>query len=218
MQLGELRSIMGVYYNMNSLMKFVEIYSPECPLAKLAKEMPNKEMDISKLDRPLSVKKVNDSNEQKKECSLTEEEKSYIQRETGWSYEIINNIESREQYEIYKEANLHESEVNGRKCLIKDIDFDYVDEKTGLTNKERMEKGLSPIDSKTGEKIELHHMGQSFDSPFAELSENSEHGGKNHSKLHDNNISSWRRDPELKNQYQNHDKPNHWKNRANEGE
>lgn len=149
---------------------------------------------------------------------LSEEEKNKIKEEQGWSEEIINCIESWEQYEIYRDSNLHEAEVNGRKCLIKDIDFDYIDEKTGLTNKERMEKGLSPIDSKTGEKIELHHMGQSFDSSFAELTENSEHGGKNHAKLHKNNIASWRRDPELKNRYQNHDKPNHWKNRVNEGE
>lgn len=193
-------------------------------IAKTISEVVKSSFHIPKFAENIKPKYIKDSKEADQKLSinesisLNEEQKNQIKEETGWPDGIVDYIKSWEQYEVYKEANLHESEVNGRTCLIKDIDFDYIDEKTGLTNKERMEKGLSPIDSKTGEKIELHHMGQSFDSPFAELTENSEHGGKNHSKLHDNNISSWRRDPELKNQYQNRDKPNHWKNRANKGE
>ena len=145
--------------------------------------------------------------------SLTEEEKARIKEETGWSDEIIDAIESMDQYEIYKNAGLHEAEVNGRKCLLKDIDLDYVDPKTGMTNRELMEKGRSPIDAKTGEKIELHHMGQDFDGPFAELAENSEHGDGNHSTLHTKSEGSWRNDPEQKNQYQT-EKRQHWKTRA----
>ena len=56
-----------------------------------------------------------------------------------------------EQYEIYKNAGLYEAEINGRKCLIKDIDMDYVDPKTGMTNRERLAhrpRSLSPIDKK----------------------------------------------------------------------
>ncbi|MBE5882782.1 MAG: hypothetical protein E7289_10835 [Lachnospiraceae bacterium] len=147
---------------------------------------------------------------------LTDEEKEKIKEETGWSDEIIDHIENMEQYEIYKNAGLHEAEIDGRKCLVKDIDMDYVDPKTGMTNRELMAKGRSPIDSKTGEKIELHHMGQDPDSPFVELCENSEHGDGNHSVLHPKNEDSWRNNPELKNQYNNVDKPNHWKERAKE--
>ena len=99
---------------------------------------------------------------------IGEEKERYIE-DSGWSQDIVEKIDGDEQYDIYKNAELHEEEVNGRKCLVKDIDYDYVDEKTGMTNKELMEKGRSPIDSKTGEKIELHHMGQDYDSPFAEL-------------------------------------------------
>ena len=76
-----------------------------------------------------------------------------------------------------------------------------------------MAEGKSPIDSKTGEKIELHHMGQNFDGPFAELCENSEHGDGNHKTLHTSNEGSWRNDPEQKNQYQR-EKAQHWKTRA----
>lgn len=147
---------------------------------------------------------------------LTEDEKSKIIEETGWSSEIVDCIESMEQYEIYKNAGLHETEIDGRKCLVKDIDMDYVDPKTGLTNRELMEKGRAPIDAKTGEPIELHHMGQDFNSPFAELCANSEHGDGKDAILHDKKIESWRQDPEKKNQYNNVQRPNHWKARARE--
>lgn len=155
---------------------------------------------------------------------LTEEEKARIKEETGWSNEIIDHIKSMEQYEIYKNAGLHEGEVNRRKCLLKDIDLDYIDPKTisdkhpeGMTNRELMQKGRSPYDSKTGEKIELHHMGQDFDSPFAELAENSEHGDGNDTILHDKSTESWRQDPEKNKQYSNVQRPDHWKARAQEG-
>ena len=144
---------------------------------------------------------------------LSEADKSLIKEETGWSDEIIDNIKDMDQYDIYKKANLHEEEVDGRPCLCKDIDLDYVDDKTGLTNRELMEKGYSPYDAKTGDKIELHHMGQNYDSPFAELTEK-EHGDGNHGVLHNNKIESWRRDEVLDKQYKNVDKPQHWENRA----
>ncbi|MCC8096979.1 MAG: HNH/ENDO VII family nuclease, partial [Eubacterium sp.] len=122
-----------------------------------------------------------DNNENAEKGNLTSEQKSLIKDETGWSDNIVDHIDTEKQYDdVYKNADLHEGEINGRDCLLKDIDLDYVDEKTGLTNRERMQKGRSPYDSKTGEKIELHHMGQDFDSPFAELTENSEHGDGNH--------------------------------------
>lgn len=157
---------------------------------------------------------LNEMTEVNEKVGLTNEEKVLIKNETGWSDEIIDHIESMEQYEIYKKAGLHEAEIDGRKCLVKDIDLDYVDSKTGMTNRELMEKGRTPIDSKTGEKIELHHMGQDYDGPFVELCENSEHGDGNHSVLHTKMEDSWRSNPEMENHYNNVDRPNHWKERA----
>ena len=157
-----------------------------------------------------------DANESINIKELTDEEKRKIKKETGWSDEIINRINSMEQYEIYKNAGLVEADINGRKVLIKkDIDLDYKDPKTGETNRERMEKGRSPIDSKTGEKIELHHMGQEFDSPFAELLENSEHGDGNHKTLHPKDKDSFRNDKEKEIEY-NKQKAEHWKTRLNQ--
>lgn len=148
---------------------------------------------------------------------LTSEQKEQIKNETHWSGEVVDNIRSMDEYEkVYKPADLYEQKVDGRTCLVKNIDMDYVSPKTGLTNREAMEKGASPIDSKTGEKLELHHMGQNYDAPLAELCENSEHGDGNDKILHDKNTESWRNDTQLKNQYQNVDRPNHWKERAEE--
>lgn len=143
-------------------------------------------------------------------------EREQMHKETGWSYSVIDAIDTPEQYQVYKDADLHEAIVNGRICLVKTIDFDYVDPKTGKTNRELMAMGRAPIDSKTGEKIELHHIGQKFDAPFAELAENSEHGDGKDAILHDKTAESWRRDPEKNKQYSNVERPNHWKERAKE--
>lgn len=157
------------------------------------------------------------SDVQKKEVpSISCAERDRIKAETGWSDDIVDCIQSMEQYEIYKNADLHEGEVNGRKCLLKNIDMDYRDVKTGKTNQELMADGKQPVDSKTGEKIELHHMGQEYTSPFAELAENSEHGDGKHTILHVKTGESWRQDPQLKNHYNNVQRPNHWKTRAEE--
>lgn len=208
-------------------------------VAEAAKEMAEKAKEIHKGTGPIvmqpnhelikskSLEALRQSNLEKghtalenteanEKVGLTEDDKKYIKEETGWSDEIVETIKSMDQYEIYKNAELYEGEIDGRKCLLKKIDMDYVDPKTGLTNRELMEKGRSPIDSKTGEKLELHHMGQNFDSPFAELTENTEHGDGNHSILHDMKSESWRQDPEKSKQYNNVQRPNHWRERAKE--
>ncbi len=138
---------------------------------------------------------TNESREDMNE-GLTDEEKQRIKDETGWSDEIIDNIKNMKQYEILKNAGLIEVEINGRKCLIKEnIDLDYTDE-DGISNRERMERGLAPLDSKTGKPIELHHLGQKTDSPLVELTEEEhrtgeyEDGKKNQSLWHDNAIES----------------------------
>ena len=175
------------------------------------KGLPEKNFNIAGEDTDIG--KVPESLEK---VGLTVQEKATIKEEMGWSDEIIDCIEGMDQYKIYKDANLHEAEINGRKCLIKDIDYDYVDPKTGMTNRELMEKGRPPIDPKTGETIEIHHMGQEYDAPFAELCENSEHGDGKHKILHTKQEGSWRNNPELESRYNNVDRPNHWKERAKE--
>lgn len=156
------------------------------------------------------IKDMNEANKILKENN--EDTRKEINEQSPYSDEINKYIKSIEELNIYKEIGLKEMEINGRLCLCRDIDLDYVDPKTGLINKELMEKGRSPIDKSTGEKIELHHIGQEYDSPLAELTSDSEHGDK-YSKLHQNESESWRNDSILKNKYNNSDKPNHWKDR-----
>ena len=148
---------------------------------------------------------------------LTAEEKAKIKEETGWSDEIIENIQNMKQYEILKNAGLVEVEINGRKCLIKEnIDLDYKDE-DGISNGDRIARGLAPLDSKTGKPIELHHLGQKPDSPLVELTEEEhrtgeyEDGKKNQSLWHDNTIES-----EVHGEDSNWDqiRKAHWKIRA----
>lgn len=192
---------------MNSFMKFAEISWEESTLAKLAKEMTNKSMDIAELDKPFATLKINDTSENE---GLTDEEKSKIKEETGWPDEIIDSIESMEEYEIYKNADLQEAEIDGKKCLIRsDIDMDQKDE-FGRTNKERMENGQPPI-TKSGETVELHHIGQKADSPLAELTTKEHRGVGNDTILHDK-----QKDSEIDRNEFKKERESHWQSRANE--
>lgn len=196
-----------------SKMDDIKNLSPEQLMQRMRENLSQKDIK-SEVDGVLNNQdEIKNSNLDIKESCLTEDEKRKIKEEMGWSDEIVNHIDSWKQYEIYK--GLSEVIINGRHCLIKNIDLDYVDPKTEKTNRELMGEGRSPIDSKTGEKIELHHMGQSHDAPFAELSE-SEHGDGNHNTLHPNRENSWRNDKELNNEYNNKQKPEHWKERLNQ--
>ena len=187
--------------------------------------------DLKELDRPI-VKILkegrdsdlvgdSDSKDEIAASKLTDEEKKKIKEEKGWSDEIIDNIKNMKQYEILKNANLKEVEINGRKCLIRtDIDLDYTDA-DGISNRERMKRGLAPLDSKTGKPIELHHLGQKKDSPLVELTEEEhrtgeyEEGKKNQSLWHDNSKETevhgdgndW-----------NKERQEHWKARVGEKE
>lgn len=118
------------------------------------------------------------------EDGLTEAEKEKLKKETGWSDEIVDSTRSVEEAEIYKNADLKEEEINGKKCLIRsDIDIEQKDE-FGRTNKERMENGNAPL-TETGETVELHHIGQKQDSPLAELTTQEHRGKGNDTILHD---------------------------------
>lgn len=115
---------------------------------------------------------------------LTPEEKDYIKSESGWSDEIVDALGSVEEYEIYKEAGLVETEINGKKCLIRtDIDWEQTDA-FGSTNKERVAEGYAPLD-KEGKPIQLHHIGQHKDSPLAELTFKEHRTDGNDVILHD---------------------------------
>ena len=152
-----------------------------------------------------------DDNENKKEIreGLTKEQKEILHNLTDWSNEIIEFIGSWEEAEIYMKANLKETEMNGKKCLLReDIDINQEDE-DGITNKERMERGRPPITG-NGEEVELHHVGQKSDSPLAELTMQEHRGVGNDTILHDKT-----KETEIDRNEFGKERREHWKNRVN---
>lgn len=148
---------------------------------------------------------------------LSEDERAKIKEETGWSDGIIENIKNNEQYEILKNADLTEAEINGKDCLLKEnIDLDYKDA-DGISNRDRIKRGLPPLDSKTGKPIELHHLGQKANSPLVELTVE-EHrtgeyadGKKNQSLWHDNTVET---EVHGEGNNWNQERKEHWRARA----
>lgn len=114
--------------------------------------------------------------------------KDEVKKETGWPDSILDNVRSEDEVQIYKDANLAVESVDGKDCLIRtDIDYDQVVD--GETNFERMKRGKAPV-TQDGQVIELHHIGQKPDSPFAELTAQEHRGPGNDMILHDKTIES----------------------------
>ena len=190
-----------------------ELGSDDIKKIEIPKELGS--VDIEKIEIPKELGNVenNQNNVEANEANegLTNEQKLKIKEETDWSDEIINAIGSMEEYELYKKAGLEETEINGKKCLIRnDIDWDQKDS-MGRTNKERAEQGLSPI-NKDGKVIELHHIGQHADSPLAELTPEEHRGKGNDTILHNKTKES-----EIDRQAFAEERSSHWETRANEG-
>ncbi len=82
------------------------------------------------------------------------------------------------------------------------------------TNRELLREGRSPYayDSEGG-KIELHHIGQKYDAPFAELTVDEHSLDGNSRILHDLRDDSWRNQTELKNDFYT-ERAQYWKLRA----
>ena len=142
---------------------------------------------------------------------LTKEEKENIKEKTDWSDKIIDNIKSVDEAKIYEDAGLKEGEVNGKKSLQTEIDWDQKDD-FGRTNKERAEQGLSPL-NKDGKTVELHHIGQKQDSPLAELTSEQHRSNGNDTILHNKDIKS-----EIDRNESAKEKNEYWKTRAEQAE
>ena len=121
---------------------------------------------------------------------LTMNEVATIQQSGLFSDATIKNIHSMDEYNLYKDANLVEYNINGRTIMLpKDINPDFVDPSTGLTNRELVANHLNPVDS-NGIKYDMHHVGQKTDSPIAFLTQDQHHG--NHEMLHPAKVSTVR--------------------------
>lgn len=180
------------------------------------------EEDYSENDKENALEADPQKNTENYDFSETEENfevdekiRKEINERSEYSKEVNDHIHSVEELEVYKNAGLKEEIIDGRTCLVRsDVDLEYMGGNGEKTNRELMKLGRAPYDAKTGETIELHHIGQDYDSPLAEVTENTEHGNGNHKVLHEKTHDSWRNDPHKRNHYNGTQRPNHWKARV----
>lgn len=126
-------------------------------------------------------------------------EKQHLKSLTHWPDEIIDNIASMAEAEIYMKAKLKPARIGDRWALIRtDINWadfsvrrntwlknrlaDY-DSWTDYNNADLIGEGYPPRDI-NGDPYELHHIGQHQDSPFAELTWAEHMGDGNNTILH----------------------------------
>lgn len=135
-----------------------------------------------------------------------------IKKESPYTDKINKSLLSYDEFFYYCSLNLIEAEVT-RSSLIREIDLDLFVTSKGKTNRELMNAGLSPFafDDEKGE-IELHHIGQEIDSPFAELTREEHRLVGNYGLLHPS-IESWR-DNEFKNNVYGKERTVYWKARV----
>ena len=114
---------------------------------------------------------------------LTMDEAAIIQKDAKYPLEIIRRFKSMDEYNIYKDAGLEAKLVNGKSALVRPID-PTIRDGNGLTNIERMKRGLAALDAE-GNPYELHHVAQEKDGILAILTKAEHRGEGSFSKLHD---------------------------------
>ena len=147
------------------------------------------------------------------DCGVTifkKERRQSVEQISPYSRKINVFIRTIKELQVYMSLNLAETMLT-RPTLMLDID-PYYSDKLGKTNIEKMLSGKSPIDSVTGDVIDLHHIGQEYGSPFAELPHSIHELGGNYSVLHTTN-ASWRNNKELVKQTAS-EIANYWKMRG----
>lgn len=140
-------------------------------------------------------------------------QKKYILEDSPYSKRINDAISNYAEFLFYYNLKLKEAFVT-RPSLIKELDLDLWVSCENKTNRELLKEGKSPYayDSEGG-KIEIHHIGQQYESPFAELTID-EHSLEGNSKLlHEIREDSWRNQEQLKKKF-NLEKTQYWKLRA----
>lgn len=176
--------------------------SPE-RLLNLAKDIPDLDTDVSKLDQPIGL-----TQESRSELPRLSEVTYESLKNEGWSDGVLRDIGSEAEADIYSNANVECVDINGKSCLVRtDIDYGKVDV-FGQSNLERMERGLAPLDN-DGRPIELHHIGQKQDSSLAELTRDEHRGRGNDNVLHDKLKES-----EIDRDNFGKERQEHWKERA----
>lgn len=121
---------------------------------------------------------------------LSLQEAVKIQKESGYSVEIIKKFKNMEQYNRCKEMGLVECIVDGKASLVQRLDLDTVIDEYGHTNRWRILNNQSPIDLASGETFELHHLGQEINSPLVVLTKSEHRLGDSYGLWHEIGLTS----------------------------
>ena len=137
----------------------------------------------------------------------------HILRDSPYSDLINTYISNYREFNLYYTLKLQEAKVT-RAALIKDIDFDLWITSENATNRDLMLKGRSPYayDGEDG-RIELHHIGQQYDAPFAELTVKEHMMYGNNQIFHTSESESWRNDNKKEKAFLS-ERTLYWKKRA----
>jgi hypothetical protein len=157
-----------------------------CQLALLARDMPGRTMDLAELDKPFGLTQEN----REALPPLSDETRERL-KDKDYPDAVLGAIDSEAEANIYEQAELEPTIVNGKDALIRtDIDYDKTNP-LGESNLDRMKNGRPPL-GPDNNPVELHHIGQKPDSPLAELSraEHRSNGNDNilHNKLKESEI------------------------------
>ncbi|WP_422444578.1 MULTISPECIES: HNH/ENDO VII family nuclease [unclassified Endozoicomonas] len=164
--------------------------------------------DLSKEEMKALDSPITDRISSRSELEAISDSQAEGLQERGYSDKVIEAIGSKQEADIYCDANLRCEVVNGKDALVRsDIDLDIRDD-FGKTNLERMESGKAPIDS-NGRPYELHHIGQTSDAPLAELTKAEHMSNGNDIVLHDKQKES-----EIDRSEFGKERAEHWKARA----
>lgn len=134
-----------------------------------------------------------------------------ICKNSPYSQRINNYIHSGKELDLYKSLGLQEAFVT-RPCLLININPYYITP-TGKSNIERMAEGKAPFDAATGSVIDLHHINQEYDAPYAEVPHSIHDAPGINSMLHRSRKPSWRNDPQMSAEH-NREVAAHWEKRA----
>jgi hypothetical protein len=135
-------------------------------------------------------------------------EKEALTQRTGWSESLCQEISSPEEAGIYENANLKEAIIGEKNYLIRtDVDFNQKDD-FGRSNLDLMKEGKPPY-TRSGESVEIHHIGQKSDGAFAELTKGEHRSPGNFKVLHDST-----RESEINRHEFKKERETYWKMRA----
>ncbi len=100
---------------------------------------------------------------------LSAEQVEEIQKDLGYPLEMIRAFQSYEDYLLFKNDGITPYPVNGRWALIRSDIAPNKKDANGLTNVERMKKGLAPLDDE-GREYQLNFVGKGEETVPAILS------------------------------------------------